>query len=671
MAADQHGSTRIRLTFPGFLAFVCGSVLVCAAQQPLPSFRSGIDVVRLDVSVLDKDRRPVRDLTAEDFTITVDGTPQPIVGFEAIVLPLPEPPTAAWMRDVAPDLRTNALSEPRLFVIVMDDVQTPFEPYMVNSAKQIARAIVDNLSPSDLACVLFTKDNRGAQDFTSDRALLTTAIDSFHAGWIPEFKEMPGQMSMGTIRNAVSFLRTRPHGRNAIMFITVGGGIVGEADFTSRNDPAGLAGMDRDEEARRIREARETTVATAVGLSTLAQDAALARVPIYGFSIAGLMTDVDVRTSSMLPAELRTPMFNARSATAGNDGLRVLAAASGGRAIVDDNEPVRFVPAIFQENSAYYLIGYKATYGLTDGRSRRLKIRVNRPDVTVFPSDRLLLSRKPASVKNAGMAPQPLLRAISELVPTSDLQLAVAAAPFAFPPGRDPKAPTSGVLAALRVTRPAPAGRETEQIQVLAKVFTPEGKELGTIRQNAAVSLRPAGSDAEFDVLTPLYLKPGRYNVRYSAHSARLDKTGSVYTDVTVPNFEKEKLSLSGVVVSGDPIPFAAPKDAFAGIIPVVPTTKREFERSDRAAAFVRIYTGGKQPAGRVAVSARVTDANGAAVASKTSAVDAAKSSEGRSADYTYDLPLATLAPGAYLLTIEARVDTAMARRDVRFRIGR
>jgi VWFA-related protein len=660
------------IAWPVAALCLASGLAVISAQTPrqqTPSFRSGVDVVRLDVSVLDKDRRPIRGLTAEDFTITVDGTPQPIVAFEAIVLPPPEPPTAAWMRDIAPDLKTNALGEPRLFVIVMDDVQTPFDPYMVNSAKAIARAIVDNLSPSDLACVLFTKDNRGAQDFTSDRALLTAAIDSFHAGWVPEFKEMPGRMSMGTVRNAVSFLRDRPHGRNAIMFITVGGGIAAEPDFTSRSDLAGLAGMDRDEEARRIREARETMVATAVGLSTLAQDAVLARVPIYGFSIAGLMTDGDVRNSSMLPTELRTPIFNARSAAAGNDALRVLAAASGGRAIVDDNEPVRFVPAIFEENSAHYLIGYKATYGLMDGRSHRLKIRVSRPDVTVFPSERLLLSKKPAPEKNAAAAPQPLLRAISELVPRSDLQLAVAAAPFALPRGRDPRAPTTGVLAALRVTRPAPADRETEQLQVLAKVFTPEGKELGTIRQDAAVSLRPASRDAEFDVLTPLYLKPGRYNVRYSAHSARLDKTGSVYTDVTVPNFEKEKLSLSGVVVSGDPMPFAAPKDAFASIIPVVPTTQRAFARADRAKAFVRIYQGGKQPPGRAQVATRVTDRNGRGVWSKADAVGAEAFAKDRAADYTCDMPLGSLGPGAYLLTIEVTLGSRTSRRDVRFSV--
>jgi hypothetical protein len=46
-----------------------------AAQTP-PAFRSGVDVVLLDVTVLDRDRRPVRGLTAGDFTVLVDGVPR-------------------------------------------------------------------------------------------------------------------------------------------------------------------------------------------------------------------------------------------------------------------------------------------------------------------------------------------------------------------------------------------------------------------------------------------------------------------------------------------------------------------------------------------------------------------------------------------------------------------
>ncbi len=635
-----------------------------STPQQLPTFRSAIDVVRLDVSVLDKDRRPVRDLVASDFAITVDGEVQPIVSFEAVVMPPREEPTAPWMRDVAPDVKTNALGEPRLFVIIMDDAQTPFDPYMASSAKKLARAIVEHQSPSDLAAVVFTKNNKGAQDFTSDRALLMTAIDSFRPGWMPEMKELPGRMAQETVRSAISFLRSRPHGRNAILLIGVGGGVVEDADFTSRSDTAGLMGQG-DVEDMREREARETRLALAVGLNQLTEDAALARIPIYGFSIAGLMADGQAAVNTMVPLELRALTFSARAATFGNDLLMTLAGASGGRAVINDNEPTRAVPAIFEENSAYYIVGYRATTPLADGRARRLSIRVSRPGVTVFPSDRHVWSAKP-SAQPAVAAPL-LLRAMAELVPRSDLQMAAVTAPFAFPQPRDPRAPTTGILATLRVIRPAPAERESEQIQVLAKVFTPEGKEVGSIAQDATLTLRPSDRDARFDVLTPLPMKPGRYSVRFSAHSVGLNRTGSVYTDVIIPDFAKDKLSLSGVVVTADPPLAAAPPDAFAAIIPVVPTTRREFERGDRATALVRIYQGGRQPAADVDVTVRLMDATGAEVVSRTDAVARTRFVPARSADYTYELPLATLTPGAYLLTIEGRLGSITVRRDVRF----
>ena len=342
----------------------------------------------------------------------MDGEVQPIVPFEAVVMPPREEPTAPWMRHVAPDVKTNALGEPRLFVIIMDDAQTPFDPNMASSAKKLARAIVEHQSPSDLAAVVFTKNNKGAQDFTSDRALLMTAIDSFRPGWMPEMKELPGRMAQETVRSAISFLRSRPHGRNAILLIGVGGGVVEDADFTSRSDTAGLMGQG-DVEDMREREARETRLALAVGLNQLTEDAALARIPIYGFSIAGLMADGQAAVNTMVPLELRALTFSARAATFGNDLLMTLAGASGGRAVINDNEPTRAVPAIFEENSAYYIVGYRATTPLAHGRARRLSIRVSRPGVTVFPSDRHVWSAKP-SAQPAVAAPL-LLRAMAVL----------------------------------------------------------------------------------------------------------------------------------------------------------------------------------------------------------------------------------------------------------------
>lgn len=47
-------------------------------DRQAPTFRSRTDLVQLDISVLDKDRRPVRGLTAADFTVLEDGKPQSV-----------------------------------------------------------------------------------------------------------------------------------------------------------------------------------------------------------------------------------------------------------------------------------------------------------------------------------------------------------------------------------------------------------------------------------------------------------------------------------------------------------------------------------------------------------------------------------------------------------------
>ena len=60
-----------------------------AQQTPLPTFRTGVDIVEIDVTVLDKDRHPVKGLSAEDFTILDRDKPQPIVAFSAVDVPAP------------------------------------------------------------------------------------------------------------------------------------------------------------------------------------------------------------------------------------------------------------------------------------------------------------------------------------------------------------------------------------------------------------------------------------------------------------------------------------------------------------------------------------------------------------------------------------------------------
>src|SRR4029077_14351222 len=53
-------------------------LVVLSAQQPAV-FRSGVDLVRFDLSVTDKDGRPLTDVRPDEIEVIEDGQPRPIV----------------------------------------------------------------------------------------------------------------------------------------------------------------------------------------------------------------------------------------------------------------------------------------------------------------------------------------------------------------------------------------------------------------------------------------------------------------------------------------------------------------------------------------------------------------------------------------------------------------
>jgi hypothetical protein len=57
------------------------------AGLPQVPFHIGTDLITVDVSVLDGDRKPIRGLTADDFTVLEDGWRRPIVAFSVVDVP--------------------------------------------------------------------------------------------------------------------------------------------------------------------------------------------------------------------------------------------------------------------------------------------------------------------------------------------------------------------------------------------------------------------------------------------------------------------------------------------------------------------------------------------------------------------------------------------------------
>jgi hypothetical protein len=82
------------------------------------------------------------------------------------------------------------------------------------------------------------------------------------------------------------------------------------------------------------------------------------------------------------------------------------------------------------------------------------------------------------------------------------------------------------------------------------------------------------------------------------------------------------------------------------------------------------VYQGGKDPLVPVKVSARIVDSSTRAMFGDTATLGTEQFGADRSADYRLDLPLARLADGEYLLTIEATGREKSMSRDVRFRVS-
>jgi hypothetical protein len=340
-----------------------------------------------------------------------------------------------------------------------------------------------------------------------------------------------------------------------------------------------------------------------------------------------------------------------------DDHLRVLAANTGGFVVGNTNTFSAGVAQIFNENASYYLLGFRPPRP-PDGKRRRLEVHVDRPDVIVRARNGYS-EPKPAK---RGKEPSPIASAIAGLLPDSDLPLRMVLAPFAIP-GRKQAA----VAVVIGLTRPAVDEPMTDDVHLLVGAFTPEGKSRASKALDARVALRPsAGVDAKYEVLARLDLDPGRYQLRVSAQSASLERTGSVYSELVVPDFRKDAVSLSGVVFGARPPLASAGTEALDPIVPIAPTTQRDFA-GHAGTAFVRVYQGGKGALAPVPLTTRIVDETGTRVFERTQVLEPGAFGTTRAADHRLDLPVSSLPAGPYLLTFEVALEEQTARRDVRF----
>ena len=173
----------LRAIFLPAIAAAIAPLLAGAQQQPAPSatFQVQVDFVDIDAVVTDERGNFVADLTKDDFELLDDGKPQEISAFSLVDIPVPAAGVSPRAVTTAvSDVKSNA--EPisgRLYVIVLDDLNVA--PLRTKVVIDAARELIErHFGPNDMAAITYTSGRTdGAQEFTSERAVLLAAINKF------------------------------------------------------------------------------------------------------------------------------------------------------------------------------------------------------------------------------------------------------------------------------------------------------------------------------------------------------------------------------------------------------------------------------------------------------------------------------------------------------------
>jgi VWFA-related protein len=415
------------------LAVLAASASPAQEPQSIPAFSAHAEAITADVVVLDKQGRPVRGLTKEDFTLLEDGRPQTIVGFQARELapPGPELPREVGASDErVAENKGSAERRGRAFAFLLDDLGTQLLP-MEEVKKAMAAWLNDKADPRDDITLATTSGDvwwsdrvdRGRSDLLAvlDRLRgkkLRQPPSEWMSDWeayrIAVYEDATGAAAASAGPPAGSGPPASPGSGAAVVSGGVGrtlDRVIGRWSSRVPAHPAYVRARAMelyDAMTRRIQSVFSTVERLSRGLA-----GARGRKSILVFS-EGFLNDTNqggldraidasqrgntavyfidakgLAGQSIYGADQATPpapgdvgvisMEEAFLETAGSESL---AENTGGASIRNTNDLLGGLQRVADESSVYYLLGYQPEKS-PDGKWHKLTVKVARPGVTV------------------------------------------------------------------------------------------------------------------------------------------------------------------------------------------------------------------------------------------------------------------------------------------------
>jgi VWFA-related protein len=642
-----------------------------AADQQPPVFRGGINFVRVDAIVTDREGRPVLDLRPEDFEITEDDAAQTIETFKLIeldggLLGTDGPPRA--IRTDADEETEAGRDDVRLFAIFLDDYHVG-ETAGLSARESIARFIETQLGPSDMLGVMYPLQPISAVRFTRDHAAVMRTIQQFrgrkfryqpenqfeetYANYPTEVVErIRNQVSLSALKALMHRMGGLKEGRKALVLVSEGYSNILPPQL--RSPVAGFAGFDNPNQrdpfaGGGLIEERAAFLADTdlqIDLREVYGTANRNNVAIY---------PVDPRRLTATAFEISDNIGSQTDRAylaATIDTLRTLSEGSDGRAIVSRNDITLAMKQIVLDSSAYYLLGYSSSAAPSDGRFHEIRVRVRRPGVQVRarPGYWAVTSEDLSRVTAAAAASEP----------PSAFETALAA--IAPPPrsrlirtwigtGRGDQGKTRITL----VWEPLPPtpGEVVRESDRPARVVVTATGEDGSPYFRGRVPAEATGPSTGGRVV--FEAPPGPVQLRLSVEGEGAEVLDSETREVAIPDLT------TADAVFGTPEIFRARTvrdlQELKANAQAVPTAAREFSRTERL--LIRVPTFGS--AAGAPLEARLLNRSGDPLSPLTVAAG----------DVPYvELQLAGLAVGEYFVEIAVSGSSAHPPQLVAFRVA-